>query len=797
MLTRAKCHGYPLGKFTKTLMFGRSMVNPRYFYVAGMSATVLLVCIGHARAAAEHPIDFAHEIQPILDKCAKCHGGVKKNGGLSVLSRALLLSDTESGVPALVVGDAAASLLMDRITANDPEERMPPEKSLDPGEIEVLRSWIDQGLPWPDHWSYVAPRPAQDESLSIDHLVRKRLNAAGISPTVSADRRTLVRRLSLDLTGLLPTPIEVDSFVRDDSPDAYSRLVESLLGSPHFGERWARHWLDEARYADSEGYEKDSPKNDAYLFRDWVVQSFNDDMPFDQFTIKQIAGDLLPDHTNVDLIATKFHLQVQYNLEGGVDAEEDRSKRVIDRISTIGTVWLASTIGCCQCHDHPYDPLSQHDFYSMYAFFNNVDFSADYLGHRPKEAEKNLEERRNKATELAGLMRRQVKDKNLSNQVQAKLGGLRNFDNDKGLVRFMSERSDQRRTTYQFRRGDFLRPMTEEGEVHPRTPTVWPPLEPRDQVPDRLDLALWLTHTENPLVARVAVNKVWMHLLGQPLVGSPGDFGSRGMIASHADLLDWLAHWFVHEANWSRKALIRLIVSSETYQQSSKARPELFEVDPENELLARQNRFRVESEILRDIALQASGLLSRKMGGPSVFPPLPAIVAHQTYANSNKYKVSEGEDRYRRGLYTFFRRTAIDPNMSVFDCPDSSGSKPKRDRSNNALQALATLQNEVFHEAAQGFANRLLKLSLASGLSDRARIRQGYLIVVGREPESEEASLLEDLLQQARDYYQSHSDEATKLVGNHPVKDVANNENAAWIATTRVLLNLDEFLTRE
>ena len=765
--------------------------------MAVLFSSVLFACAIRAETnESGRPIDFVREIQPLLQKCAACHGGVKKSAGLSVLSRELILSPTESGEPILVVGDAEASTLVRRISSDDPDERMPPEEPLEPDEIEAIKAWIDQRLPWPTHWSYAAPRPTEEPSHSIDYFVHRRLSSQGIAPADSADRRTLVRRLSLDLTGLLPTAIEMESVVNDQSPDAYSSLVERLLASPHYGERWARHWLDEARYADSEGYEKDTPKSDAHLFRDWVVRSLNDDMPFDQFTIKQIAGDLLPDHTSADLIATKFHLQTQYNLEGGVDAEEDRTKRVIDRISTVGTVWLATTIGCCQCHDHPYDSISQREFYSMYAFFNNADFAADYLGDVPAEAEKNLEERQGKIAELAQLLKKQVDDKNLSNQVQAELSNLRIYDNDKGLVRFMLERTEDRRLTYVLQRGDFLRPMSEEGELAPHTPAAWPPIQPRGEVPDRLDLANWLTSPENPLVARVAVNKVWMHLFGKPLVGSPGDFGSRGMTASNLELLDWLAHWYVHEAGWSRKALVRLIVSSETYQQSSTIRPELVEIDPENELLARQNRFRVEAEILRDIALQTSGLLSRKLGGPSVFPPLPAIIAQQTYANSNQYKVSEGEDRYRRGLYTFFRRTAIDPNLSTFDCPDSSGSKPKRDRSNNALQALATLQNEVFHEAAQGFAHRLLELSLASGLSDWARIRQGYLIAVGREPEPDEASLLESLLQEARDYYNDHPDEAAKLVGNHAVEDVSPMENAAWVATTRVILNLDEFFTR-
>ncbi len=788
---------------------GKWMCDPgllvaRRLLATGFIVFGLLSCHAHAASPdGERQIDYTRDIQPILNKCVGCHGGVKKNAGLSVLSRELLLSPTEYGEPVVVVGDSLASTLIDRVTTEDPDERMPPKQPLEPSEIEALRAWIDQGAIWPAHWAYEAiRRPQEDDSqgiasYSIDTLVRRRLEKEGVAPAKAASRRTLIRRLSLDLTGLLPTMLEVEAFVADESPDAYPQLVDRLLASPHFGERWARHWLDESRYADSEGYEKDSPKNDAYRFRDWVVRSLNEDVPFDQFTIKQIAGDLLPDPTDDDLIATKFHLQTQFNLEGGVDSEEDRTKRVIDRVSTVGTVWLASTIGCCQCHDHPYDPFAQREFYTMIAFFNNADFTADFMGDEPEKAKELREERQAKAKTLTEMLKKQLDDKNLSNALQNKWMDLRNFDNKHGFVRFLRDRTEDRRVTYTFRRGDFLQPLVEEGALLPNTPATLPPLKSRGDVPDRLDLAHWLVSPENPLVARVAVNKVWMHLFGKALIRSPGDYGSRGTVASYPELLDWLAHWYLHEAEWSRKALIRKIVNSETYKQSSATRPELIEIDPDNELLARQNRFRVEAEILRDIALQASGLLSRKVGGPCVFPPLPAIVTQQTYASSNKYQVSEGEDRYRRGLYTFFRRTAIDPNLVTFDCPDSSAAKPQRDSSNNALQALALLQNEVFHEAAQSFANRLLKLSLAGGLSDRTRLEQGYLIALGREPNDTEIAGLESLLQEARSFYHDHPQESAELVGKHAVASIDLAENASWVATTRVLLNLDEFITRE
>lgn len=757
----------------------------------------LLFCHSSLTSGANAVIDFDRDIRPLLnDHCAGCHGGVKKKGGFSVISRELLLAPTKSDEPAVIPGKAGDSEMIYLLTADDPDERMPPKKPpLTARQIKLLTQWIDSGAPWPKHWAY---EPLSDKAAPstqgnpIDRFVQARLTERGIRPAPMADRRTLIRRLSLDLTGLLPTAREVEAFEKDTSPNAYDALVDRLLASPHFGERWARHWLDEARYADSEGYEKDSPKNDAYRFRDWVINAINADMPFDQFTIKQIAGDLLPDRTEDDLIATKFHLQTQFNLEGGVDSEEDRTKRIIDRVNTVGTVWLATTIVCGQCHDHPYDPVVRRDFYGLYAFFNNADLAADFLKGKPKGAGKLRAERAKKWASLSAILKQQVSNKNLNNKTQATLTGLRKHDNAKGFTRYLEERKTNRRKTYLFRRGDFLQPMTEEGELIPKTPAMLPPMKPRGEAPDRLDLARWLVDGENPLTSRVTVNKVWMHLFGQPISAQANDFGSRGALPSHPGLLTWLSHWFIHDAKWSRKALIKLIVTSKTYQQSSAVRPELLESDPDNTLLARQNRFRVEAEIVRDIALQVSELLSRKVGGPSVFPPLPAIVAKQTYANNFRYRASKGEDRYRRGMYTFFRRTAIDPNLALFDCPDSSASSPMRDRSNNPLQALAVLQNEVFHESAQAFAKQLL----ASKGSDDARLRRAFDLALGRQPHSVEVQPLLKLLRSARGYYRDQTEQATQLVGPHAASGVSIQENAAWVATVRAVLNLDEFLTR-
>ncbi|MEZ6128339.1 MAG: PSD1 and planctomycete cytochrome C domain-containing protein [Planctomycetaceae bacterium] len=775
-----------LGRFAVTIFVGSGLANSNLIAVA-------------------QSVDFHTDILPVLnDRCAGCHGGVKKNGGFRVLSRELLLEKTDSGEPAVVPGDVN-SLLLKRITASDIDQRMPP-KGHDPltaTETELLIRWVKEGAVWPEHWAYGAVPPLTPAAVfngqhPVDWFVAQQLAQHNIAPAPPADALTLTRRLSLDLIGLLPEPAVIEQLLAAPEPfaadsPALVNIIDTYLASPHFGERWGRHWLDEARYADSEGYEKDSVKEDAYRFRNWVINAINNDMPFDEFTRKQLAGDLLPNATHDDLIATKFHLQTQFNLEGGVDSEEDRTKRVIDRVGTVGSVWMGASIACCQCHDHPYDDFRQEDFYRLYAFFNNTELSADFLGDEPADADKKRAERDKRWKTLAPLLEQQLTDKNLSDQTQSQLSQLRTVDNSSGITRYLAERTSSARSTYVFTRGDFQRPMVERGEVVAGIPQTFGTLSPRGKTADRLDLANWLVDPRNPLTARVAVNKIWMHLFGQPLAEQPQEFGSRGSPPSHPELLDYLARWFVDEAGYSRKQLIRFIVTSKTYQQSSKVRPELVDSDPNNRLLARQNRFRVEAEIVRDISLQAANLLSTRVGGKSVFPPLPAIITQQTYAGSNKYKASTGEDRYRRGLYTFFRRTAIDPNLSTFDCPDSSLTRSQRDRSNNPLQALATLHNEVFHEAAQAFAARLLQLEASS---DSQRLQAAFRISVNRAATESEQAALQQVLAKGRDYYSTHSDDAMALVGEHSPPGLPAAETAAWVTVARVILNTDEFLSR-
>ena len=793
-------------------------MNSASFRISGLFFLMGVLGVGSG-VAQDQPVSFAKDIQPLLkEHCLECHGGTTRKGNISFASRVLATGIGDSGEVPVVPGNIEKSELINRIVTDDPDEQMPPKERLSAAEIERLKSWINQGATWPEHWSLKpvekSPPPKVRQSQwprnDIDRFVLAKLETEGLRPSAEADRRTLIRRLSLDLTGLLPHPEEVEAFVNDKSPKAYEAIVDRLLDSKHFGERWARHWLDEARYADSSGYEKDSTRADAYRWRDWVIKAINADMPFDQFTIRQIAGDLLSNASRQDRLATAFQLMTQFNLEGGVDAEEDRTKRVTDMVNTLGAVWLGTSLGCTPCHNHPYDPFTQKEFYGLYAFFDNTDFDAIFIDDFPNDAEKRIIERHEEWKKVKDLLDRQVTDKNLATQLQGALSRLRRTDNARGITRVVIERKEKRRKTYLFSKGEFLRPDKSLGEIPPGTSAAWPAIKPRKRYapqtaeqkkkklkprqlpPDRLDLARWLFDPAHPATARVAVNKIWLHLFGQAICTQPQDLGVAGALPSHPKLLDWLAHHLVHDAKWSRKKLIRQIVLSATYRQSSDQRPELLARDPDNRLLARQGRFRVEAEIVRDLYLQASGLLSPKIGGPSVFPPIPPDVAALSYANNFRWKVSPGEDRYRRGMYTFYKRTAPDPNLTLFDCPDAAISNQTRSSSNTPLQALATLQNEVFVDAIRALAVRLI--GVKGG--DDTRIQKAFGVTVGRPASATEVAAVKQLLKESREWYQANPKSAEELIADRKCDTVAPAEYAAWITTARIILNTDEFITR-
>ncbi len=732
---------------------------------------------GAAEVPAPRPVDFTREIQPILTRsCLSCHGSRKQRGGLRLDQARAARRGGDSG-PVLKPGDAGHSRLMSLVSGLDPELKMPPagKPPLTAAEMGLLRAWIDQGAKWsstetalaePEKSSHWAFQPIQRPPLppvkdrawprnDLDVFVLARLEKEHLTPAPEADRPTLLRRLSLDLLGLPPSPQEIDAFERDPSPDAYEKVVERLLASPHYGERWGRHWLDLARYADSDGYEKDTGRPWAWRYRQWVLDALNRDLPYDRFVIEQLAGDLLPGATIEQKVATGFHRNTLTNKEGGVDREQFRVEQVVDRVNTTSRAFLGLTLGCAQCHDHKYDPLSQREYYRFFAFFNS-DVESDISAPLPRE-------------EVAAGDGK-AKTKTMAQTLA--LGSLRR--------------------THVLIRGDFLRPGV---EVRPGTPAVLPPLRPDDgrtPAPNRLDLAHWIVHPDNPLTARVLVNWVWHKYFGRGIVPTLEDFGTQGERPSHPELLDHLAGEFLRRG-WSLKALHRSIVRSATYRQSSRVTADLLRRDPLNVLLARQVRLRLEAETVRDVTLAASGLLTRRLGGPSVRPPQPPGISELTYAGSARWVESKGSDRYRRGLYVWFQRTSPYPMLMTFDAPDSNVCCVRRERSNTPLQALTLLNDTVFVECARALGRRI-----AAQPGDTAkRIRQAFRLCLTREPTASEQARLVRLFEELRTLCRDNPKEAARLLGGEGTALLDASETAAWVALARTLLNLDEFVTRE
>lgn len=709
--------------------------------------TLLYACLPAAAISA--PVDYARDVKPLLaEHCYKCHGATQQKNGLRLDTATDALKGGEHGA-GFKPGRSADSLIMHVVKGRHPDLAQMPYKRapLSESQVATLAAWIDEGATAPAseqpesarHWAFIPPaRPTVPPATNaaarirnpIDAFIAVRLEEEQIAPSPEADPVTLIRRLSLDLTGLPPAPADVDAFVNDTRPDAYGHVVERLLASPHYGERWGRHWLDVARYADSNGYSIDAPRS-IWKYRDWVIDALNRDLPFTRFTVEQLAGDMLPDATPDQKIATGFHRNTQINQEGGIDKEQFRIESIIDRVNTTGTAFLGLTIGCCQCHDHKFDPLTQNDFYGLFAFLNNAD----------------------------------EPDLPVTSPVAA-------------TTMVMQERAQPRRT-YLFIKGDFTR---DGGTIVPAVPAVLHPLEKKES-PNRLDLAKWLVDPRNPLIARVTVNRLWQQYFGRGIVETENDFGTQGAPPSHPELLDWLATEFMAQ-NWSLKAMHRLIVHSSTYRQSSRARPELQEIDPNNKFLARQNRLRLDAEIVRDVALSASGLLDARIGGPGVYPPIPEGVLSLGQSKQT-WKVSTGGDRYRRGLYTFFFRATAPPALAVFDAPDAFSACTRRLRSNTPLQALTLLNDRQFYELAQGLAARILS---EGPKADSDRLEFAFRLCLARAPTPGEKHTLLPLLAQP------------PAAGENPggaAKGAEAAELAAWTTIARVLLNLDETITRE
>jgi len=1021
--------------------------------------------------ASAHAVDFNRDVRPVLaQQCFTCHGmdDHARKGKLRLDLAESAHGAGKSGEIAIVPGKPDASEVIKRILSTDEDEVMPPphtKKVMSDKDKATLKAWIAEGAKYEAHWAYSPPKPSTDAKASIDHFIHERLEKEGMKPSPEADAYTLVRRVYLDLTGLPPTPAEADAFVKaksiqsNGSVSAYEKLVDTLLNSPQYGERWARRWLDLARYADTNGFEKDRPRQ-IWPYRDWVVKALNDDMPFDQFSIKQIAGDMLPNASAEDLIATGFHRNTMLNEEGGIDPNEYRFYAMVDRVGVTGTAWMGLTLNCCQCHTHKYDPILHTDYYSVMALLNNADeptyhiptpdieaqqkahaakiaqleadlpkkfpggesamqsrfagwiegeskraskwqivrptamkttmphleqqrdgfilgsgdisksdvydlslkapikgvtalrievashpslpndgpgltnyegplggfflselqafqngqrvkiTSADAtndeeedkindagtakpkakakaakarktnnasaaldaemssgwqvlggvgvqhaavfhfeqpvdlnsgfdlkmlfekhfacpLGHfrisvttsdhatatgHPAEVEELLANRRtgvatarpsqtastspsaststepgdsakqaNPAASTspaehtrpttdrdhAILLRRFLETAPEMKQAAAQLAALRKNPPRGQPTLVMSERpASNPRPTNRYHRGEYLSPK----ETVPAAVPAFLPSLPKDEPANRLTFAKWLFAPENPLTARVTVNRQWQAFFGRGLVKSLEDFGYQSEPPSHPELLDWLAVEFVKQG-WSMKKLHRLIVTSTTYKQSSRITPEFAQCDPENILLARGARFRLDAEIIRDSALKAAGVLSPKMGGPGVYPPQPASITSEGTYGKFEWKTSEGEDRYRRSLYTFIKRTAPFAMSTTFDAPTGEACLAKRDVSNSPLQALTLLNDQMFMEAAQAMA----KAVIAESQDDDTRLQNIFRRCATRLAASDELAMLKIFLQKQRD---------KKLEGE-----------ALWSAVSRAALNLDESIT--
>jgi hypothetical protein len=774
----------------------------------------LLVAAILSTSSATEPVQFGRDVLPILSAaCFSCHGPDEhdRKGDLRLDKEADAKKEHEDGVP-VFPGHPEKSSILVRLLSKDADEVMPPPKShkhLKAEQVETLRRWIVEGAIWGRHWSFEPIRPL---SGTIDSLVKGALEKKGLQLRPAAAPHVLVRRLGLDIVGIPPTPEQADEFARDPSSAAYERLVDELLANSQFGEHWARMWLDLARYADTKGYEKDLERS-IWPWRDWVVDALNADMPLDRFTEEQLAGDLLPNPSESQLIATAFHRNTMTNEEAGTDREEFRQLAVKDRVDTTVQVWMGLTMGCAKCHTHKYDPISQEEYYSFYALFNQTEDSNlgsdEPLLFKPTPGQqRDLDRQKAELDEILKLL-----DEARKNDPSAVLGN--NLDpadspDISALKRRLSHKRDEqkllrgivfsvpvlrelpeakKRVTKLHRRGNFLdlgAPVT------PGVPAAFHPLPP-GATPNRVGVAKWLMSAENPLTARVWVNRIWARLFGTGIVETEEDFGTLGSAPSNPELLDWLAARY-RDDQWSLKRLIRTIVLSDAYRQESSITAALLNADPKNAFSSRGARFRLSAEVIRDQALSVSGLLSSKKGGPSVMPPQPGGLWRSAYS-ARTWTDAEGEDRYRRGLYTYLKRTTPYPSFTTFDAGSGEVCQIRRIRTNTPLQALITLNDPVFMEAAAALAKRMV----TEAESQEARVARGLRLALLRPLTSGECAALMRLQGELHSVFEGRSEGVDRLLKGTRAKvpeGISKAEFAAWISTANAILNLDEFLTR-
>jgi len=744
-----------------------------------------LLQLGAAHAA---DLDFARDIRPILsDKCYNCHGPDKKaqKGKLQLHDRAGVM---ESGV--LSDGEMLA-----RLTSEDPDERMPPAKSnrvLSDEDRAKLMRWLKEGAKWPEddrHWAFVPPKRTVLPKVrngawirnGIDAFVLARLEREKLQPAKEADKATLLRRVSFDLTGLPPTIAELDAFLNDGSLNAYEKAVDRLLASPRYGEHMALDWMEASRYADTDGYQNDRLRY-MWVWRDWLIKALNDNVPFDRFVTEQMAGDLLPNRNFFTQVATGFNRNHRINSEGGSIPAEWIVEYVADRVETMGTMFLGLTLTCSRCHDHKYDPIAQKDFYRMFAFFNNIAEAGlgPNNGNSPPfinvpKSWPNLSE-----AEAKFVVPAPVKIKVVQTSVPRPQSGAPN------TVMVLHELKKPR-ATYRLERGVYNQPDKSE-QLHPAIPPVlgaWNKKWPRN----RLGLARWLVDPKHPLTARVTVNRMWQHYFGMGLVKTSENFGVQGELPSHPALLDWLATEFIRH-NWDQKTMHKLIVTSATYRQASGTSADLLRRDPENRLLAHGPRKRLSPYAIRDAALFTSGLMNEKIGGPSVKPYMPPGI-WRSISNAT-YKQDKGDKLYRRGMYTYWRRTVPPPTMMAFNAAAREICTVRTDLTTTPLQALTMMNNKTYVEAARFLAERMMK---TAGLKPRQRVAEAFRAVTSRAPLKGELDLLMADFAFYKNNFTKHPDGATKLlaVGEKP-RNVKLNavELAAYALVANTLLNLDE-----
>ena len=767
-------------------------------------------------------VSFNRDIRPILsNKCFSCHGPDKHERKAELRLDISEGSDgayrEKDGIFALKPGSLDDSELWHRIISEDSEEVMPPpeanKKLLTVQEKELIKAWINSGAKYEKFWAFEKPKQPDFPKVQngkwsdepIDLFVMKRLESSGITPSAEADKRTLIRRLSLDLTGLPPSREEVRKFDSDDSGDAYEQLVDSLLSREQYGEHMARYWLDLVRFADTNGMHKDYYRN-SVAYRDWVIRAYNENLRYDEFVRYQLAGDLFPDASSDQLIASGFnrlHLIIDV---GTALPEESFFKNVTDRVTAVGTAFMGMTVQCAACHDHKYDPITQKDYYSLFAFFNNIDAKPETErglknGLQPPIAsvptpdqKKALDELGAKMSEVESEINNQNNSEDIISELQEKLKSLKGerdqLEKQIPMAMVMRERKEVRETRI-MKRGQYDDP----GEVVERNaPEFLHPMKRAGDVASRMDLANWFIDKENPLTARVAVNRIWQQLFGVGLVKTSEDLGAQGEVPSHPLLLDYLTVSFVN-SGWDVKALIKEIVLSKAYRQSSNIDELLFKKDPENRLLARGSRFRMDAEMIRDQILFTSGTLSEKMYGKSVKPPQPDGLWKAVTMIGERFKPDSGEEIRRRSLYTYWKRGMPPPQMTILNAPIRDACVSRRERTNTPSQALLLLNESEYMKAARNLAMTVL---VPKEAKPSQRIAFAYETITSRLPDKEEQKTLYELLQSLYQTYLSEPALADEICEGLPVKEKDQKAKiAAWTILVNSLYNLDITKTRD